>query len=222
MISRFGFSFTGLRAARRIVPDSAIPELRHRVNPENTKESRRCHWAKTEFAIAYHDREWGVPVHDDRTLFEFLILEGAQAGLSWETILRKRDNYRAAFDNFDPRKVAKYDQRKVARLLNNAGIIRNRLKITSAILNAKAFLAIQKECGSFDAYVWKFVNGKPIKRKRNDLVARTPDSDALSRDLIKRGFKFAGSTICYSFMQAVGMVNDHNTNCFRHNAVSRK
>ena len=181
---------------------------------------RRCHWAKTELSIAYHDREWGVPTHDDRTLFEFLILEGAQAGLSWETILRKRDNYRAAFDNLDPRKVAKYDQRKVAKLLGNAGIVRNRLKINSAITNARAFLAIQKEFGSFDAYVWRFVNGKSIKRKRGASVqARTPESDVLSRDLSARGFKFVGSTICYAFMQAVGLVNDHEPSCFRYDEV---
>ena len=184
------------------------------------KRVHRCHWAKTDLSIAYHDREWGVPVHDDRTLFEFLILEGAQAGLSWETILRKRDNYRAAFDNFDPRKVAKYDQRKIAKLLGDAGIIRNRLKINSAIQNAQVFLAIQKEFGSFDTYVWQFVNGKTIKRKRGMAVqVNTPESDALSRDLIQRGFKFVGSTICYSFMQAVGMVNDHELNCFRYNEV---
>ncbi|HLR05518.1 MAG TPA: DNA-3-methyladenine glycosylase I [Pyrinomonadaceae bacterium] len=172
-------------------------------------------------AIAYHDREWGVSLHDDRGLFEFLILEGAQAGLSWEIILRKRDSYRAAFDNFDPRKVAKYDQRKVAKLLGNIGIIRNRLKINSAIQNARAFLRIQKEFGSFDAYVWRFVNGKPIKRKRGaGVLAFTPQSDLLSRDLSGRGFKFVGSTICYSFMQAVGMVNDHEPTCFRYREVS--
>jgi len=182
----------------------------------------RCHWAKTDLAIAYHDREWGVPLHDDLGLFEFLILEGAQAGLSWEIILRKRDSYRAAFDNFDPRKVAKYDQRLVAKLLSNAGIIRNRLKINSAIQNAKAFLEIQKEFGSFDSYVWRFVNGKAIKRKRvAGVPAFTTQSDLLSRDLLKRGFKFVGSTICYSFMQAVGMVNDHDLKCFRFNEVSR-
>ena len=180
----------------------------------------RCHWAKTELSIAYHDGEWGVPLRDDRGLFEFLILEGAQAGLSWEIILRKRDKYRAAFDNFDPRKVATYDQRRVARLLSNAGIIRNRLKIHSAIQNARAFLAIQKEFGSFDAYVWRFVKGKTIKRKRGAGVpAFTPQSDLLSRDLSQRGFKFVGSTICYSFMQAVGMVNDHELKCFRFNEV---
>ena len=196
------------------------------MSPSRTRKAKlplhRCHWAKTDLAIAYHDREWGVPLHDDRGLFEFLILEGAQAGLSWEIILRKRDNYRAAFDNFDPRKVAKYDQRKVARLLNNAGIIRNRLKINSAIQNAKAFLAIKKEFGSFDVYVWQFVNRKTIKRKRAEGVkAFTPQSDLLSRDLLGRGFKFVGSTICYSFMQAVGMVNDHELSCFRFSEVSR-
>ena len=173
--------------------------------------------------MAYHDREWGVPVHDDRTLFEFLILEGAQAGLSWETILRKRANYRAAFDNFEPLKVAKYDQRKVEKLLGDPGIIRNRLKINSAVQNAKAFLVVQKEFGSFDGFVWRFVNGKPIKRKRGTVVqARTPESDALSRDLSRRGFNFVGSTICYAFMQAVGMVNDHEPTCFRYHEVSKQ
>ncbi len=173
-------------------------------------------------SIVYHDREWGVPLHNDRELFEFLILEGAQAGLSWEIILRKRDNYRAAFDNFDPRKVARYDQRRAAKLLSNAGLIRNRLKISSAIQNARAFLKIQKEFGSFDAYVWRFVKGKTIKRQRGAAVqAFTPQSDLLSRDLSQRGFKFVGSTICYSFMQAVGMVNDHELKCFRFKEVSR-
>jgi DNA-3-methyladenine glycosylase I len=196
------------------------------MSPSRTRKANspphRCQWAKTDLAIAYHDAEWGVPLHDDRGLFEFLILEGAQAGLSWEIILRKRDNYRSAFDNFDPRKVAKYDQRKVAKLLNDAGIIRNRLKINSAIQNAKAFLAIKKEFGSFDAYVWRFVNGKAIKRKRGEgIKAFTPQSDVLSRDLSVRGFKFVGSTICYSFMQAVGMVNDHELSCFRYHEVSR-
>jgi DNA-3-methyladenine glycosylase I len=193
------------------------------VKSKDKKEIRgpsRCHWARTGLSIAYHDREWGVPVHDDRTLFEFLILEGAQAGLSWETILRKRDNFRAAFDNFDPLKVARYDQRRVAKLMGNAGIIRNRLKINSAIQNAKAFLEIQKEFGSFDAYVWRFVKGEPIKRKRGAAMqAFTPQSDLLSRDLVQRGMKFVGSTICYSFMQAVGMVNDHEPGCFRYHQV---
>jgi DNA-3-methyladenine glycosylase I len=182
----------------------------------------RCHWAKTDLSIAYHDEEWGVPQHDDRVLFEFLVLEGAQAGLSWETILNKRQNYRAAFDNFDPAKVARYRPAKVEKLLTNAGIIRNRLKIESAISNAKAFLQVQKEFGSFDAYLWKFVNGRPLKRKRDDpIFARTPLSDELSKDLIKRGFRFVGSTICYAFMQAIGIVNDHDPQCFRYREVSR-
>lgn len=193
------------------------------MKPYARREVQRCRWARTELSIAYHDREWGVPVHDDRTLFEFLILEGAQAGLSWETILRKRENYRRAFDNFDPAKVARYDQRKIARLLQDEGIIRNRLKIAAAIQNARAFLAVQKEFGSFDKYVWRFVNGKPLKRKRGALVpVSTTDSDALSRDLKTRGFKFVGTTICYSFMQAVGLVNDHDRECFRYGVVSRE
>ena len=178
---------------------------------------KRCAWPRTDLAIAYHDREWGVPLHDDRALFEFLILEGAQAGLSWETVLQKRDNYRAAFDNFDASRVAGYSARKVEQLLRNPGIIRNRLKITSAIVNAKEFLATQEELGSFDNYLWRFVNNRPIRRKRGAPVpARTPASDALSKDLSKRGFKFVGSTICYAFMQAVGMVNDHDYACFRY------
>jgi DNA-3-methyladenine glycosylase I len=177
----------------------------------------RCHWAKTPLSIAYHDEEWGVPQHDDRTLFEFLILEGAQAGLSWETILQKRENYRKAFNRFDPAKVARYDDQKIAALLGNAGIVRNRLKIASAIANAKAFLNVRREFGSFDKYVWQFVNDKPIKRKRGQpVLAKTDISDALSKDLIKRDFRFVGSTICYAFMQAVGMVNDHDWNCFRY------
>lgn len=184
------------------------------------KKVKRCHWAKTDLSVAYHDREWGVPAHDDRTLFEFLILEGAQAGLSWEIILRKRENYRRAFDNFDPKKIAKYDQKKIDRLLCDEGIIRNRLKIGAAIQNAHAFLAVQKEFGSFDKYVWRFVNGKPLLRKRGTPIqASTRDSDALSRDLKARGFKFVGTTICYSFMQAVGLVNDHDADCFRYREV---
>jgi DNA-3-methyladenine glycosylase I len=184
--------------------------------------TKRCFWATTPLSIAYHDKEWGVPVHDDTRLFEFLILEGAQAGLSWETILRKRDNYRAAFDGFNPAKVAKYDERKIAALLSDAGIIRNRLKINSAVTNAIAFLEVKKEFGSFDAYVWRFVDGKPLRRKRGEpIAARTPLSDALSKDLLKRGFKFVGSTICYSFMQAVGLVNDHDAVCFRYKQVSQ-
>ena len=190
---------------------------------KSKSEISRCHWARSELSIAYHDREWGVPAHDDRTLFEFLILEGAQAGLSWETILRKRENYRAAFDNFEPRKVAKYNERRIQKLLGDAGIIRNRLKVNSAVRNARAFLDIQKEFGSFYAYVWRFVKGKTIKRKRGaPLQAHTPESDALSRELRQRGFKFVGSTICYSFMQAVGMVNDHEPSCFRYNQVANR
>jgi len=183
------------------------------------KPVQRCAWPKTELDIAYHDREWGVPVHDDRKLFEFLILEGAQAGLSWSTILKKRENYRKAFDNFNARKISRYDARKVKSLLANPGIVRNRLKISAAIQNAKAFLSVEKEFGSFDTYVWHFVNGKPIQNHRRflkDIPPRTPDSDAMSKDLLRRGFKFVGSTICYAFMQAVGMVNDHTVDCFRH------
>jgi DNA-3-methyladenine glycosylase I len=184
------------------------------------KEVSRCHWAGTDLSIAYHDREWGVPIHDDRTLFEFLILEGAQAGLSWEIILRKRENYRAAFDNFNPRRVAKYDQRRIEKLLGDEGIIRNRLKVDAAVRNARAFLEIQKEFGSFDKYVWRFVKERTIKRKRGaPLQATTAESDLLSQDLRQRGLKFVGSTICYSFMQAVGMVNDHESSCFRYNQV---
>lgn len=179
----------------------------------------RCVWARNDLAIRYHDREWGRPVHDDCVFFEFLILEGAQAGLSWDTILRKRENYRAAFDNFDPRRVARYDQKKIASLLANDGIVRNRLKIQSAIDNARAFLAVQKEFGSFDQYVWHFVGDKPMVNRWTSLKqvpAFTPESDALSRDLKKRGFRFVGTTIIYAFMQATGLVNDHLTSCFRH------
>jgi DNA-3-methyladenine glycosylase I len=179
----------------------------------------RCAWPKTELDITYHDTEWGVPVHEDRLLFEMLILEGAQAGLSWSTILKKRENYRQAFDHFDARTIAKYDARKVKSLLADAGIVRNRLKIAATIQNAKAFLAVQKEFGSFDAYIWRFVGGKPIQSARRSLggiPAASPESDAMNKDLLKRGFKFVGSTICYAFMQAVGMVNDHTVDCFRH------
>jgi DNA-3-methyladenine glycosylase I len=181
----------------------------------------RCSWATNELSIRYHDEEWGVPVHDDRTLFEFLILEGAQAGLSWNTILNKRENYRRAFDAFDPKRVASYDQRKVAKLLADAGIVRNKLKIAAAIQNAKAFLKVQDEFGSFDRYIWQFVGGKPKVNQwesLRQLPARTPESDAMSKDLLRRGFKFVGSTICYAFMQAVGMVNDHAIDCFRYKA----
>jgi DNA-3-methyladenine glycosylase I len=179
---------------------------------------QRCSWPSTELDIAYHDQEWGVPVHDDRLLFEFLILEGAQAGLSWSTILRKRDNYRRAFDGFDVKKVARFDAARKKRLMKNEGIVRNRLKIESTVTNARAFLAVQKEFGSFDRYVWGFVGGKPVQnsRKGKDIPARTAESDALSKDLQRRGFRFVGSTICYAFMQAVGMVNDHLTTCYRY------
>jgi DNA-3-methyladenine glycosylase I len=179
----------------------------------------RCAWAKDDLLQAYHDTEWGVPLHDDRGLFEFLILEGAQAGLSWSTILKKRENYRRAFDGFDPAKVARYNASRVNKLLADPGIVRNRLKVESAVLNAKAFLDIQKEFGSFDKYLWSFVGGKPIVNRwasLKEIPARTRESDALSKDLLKRGFKFVGSTICYAFMQAVGMVNDHTVDCFRH------
>ncbi len=178
----------------------------------------RCAWAQTPLSIAYHDAEWGRPVHDDRVLFEFLILEGAQAGLSWETILKKRDGYRKAFAGFDPAKVARFTDARLARLMNDAGIVRNRLKISSAVTNARAFLAIQREFGSFDAFVWPFVGGAPrVTRPRSlrEIPARTDESDALSKALAKRGFKFVGSTICYAFMQAVGMVDDHAIDCFR-------
>jgi DNA-3-methyladenine glycosylase I len=182
--------------------------------------TKRCAWARTPLSIAYHDEEWGVPLHDDTRLFEFLVLEGAQAGLSWETILNKRENYRAAFDGFNPAKIAKYNERKVEALMNNAGIIRNRLKINSAITNARSFLDVTREFGNFDNYVWRFVDGKPLRRKRGQPVpARTELSDALSKDLSRRGFKFVGSTICYAFMQAVGLVNDHDLVCFRYNQV---
>jgi len=185
----------------------------------------RCAWARNELSIRYHDEEWGVPVHDDRTLFEFLILEGAQAGLSWDTILKKREHYREVFDNFDSKQVARYDSRKVKQLLDDPGIVRNRLKIAAAIQNARAFLAVQKEFGSFDAYLWQFLRGKPKQnswRSIKDAPTRTQESDALSKDLIKRGFKFVGSTICYAMMQAIGMVNDHTVDCFRHKQVRRR
>jgi DNA-3-methyladenine glycosylase I len=187
-------------------------------------EKCRCGWAREEPNLSYHDTEWGVPQHDDRVLFEFLILEGAQAGLSWTTILNKRETYRAAYDGFDPRRIAKYDDRKVAQLLGDPGIVRNRLKVASSIGNARAFLAVQKEFGSFDAYVWQFVGGRTLQGRRasmKEVPARTPESDAMSKDLLKRGFKFVGSTICYAFMQAVGMVNDHTIDCFRHRPVAK-
>lgn len=179
----------------------------------------RCPWAElNEIERAYHDTEWGVPVHDDRTFFEFLILEGAQAGLSWDTILKKRGNYRCAFANFDPRAVARFGKKEITALLKDPGIVRNRLKIESAVTNARAFLAVQEEFGSFDRYIWQFVAGKPINKQRRTIKhvpASTAESDAMSKDLKRRGFRFVGGTICYAFMQATGMVNDHLINCFR-------
>src|SRR5579871_3133049 len=185
---------------------------------------KRCPWASSDLMIAYHDQEWGVPVHDDRTLFEFLILEGAQAGLSWDTILRKRARYREVFDGFDAAIVARYGKRKVNSLLGDAGIVRNRLKVGAAISNAQAFLKVAEEFGSFDAYILQFTGGKPrvnTWRTLEQLPARTSESDAMSKDLQKRGFRFVGSTICYAFMQAVGMVNDHAVECFRYREVGR-
>ena len=181
----------------------------------------RCAWARGDQYIVYHDEEWGVPLHDDRGLFEFLILEGAQAGLSWSTILNKWASYRKAFDHFDAGKVARYDARKVASLLQNEGIVRNRLKVNAAVTNAKAFLAVQKEFGTFDAYIWSFTGGRTVQNQWRDKVpASTEESDAMSRSLRQRGFTFVGSTICYAFMQATGMVNDHAVNCFRHAELS--
>jgi DNA-3-methyladenine glycosylase I len=186
---------------------------------------QRCAWSTSDpLYISYHDREWGVPVHDDRLLFEFLILEGAQAGLSWITILRKRENYRQAFDQFDPQKVARYDDKKILELLNNPGIIRNRAKINAAIGNARAFLAVQEEYGSFDAYVWRFVGGKPLQNTWTEMAqipAKSAEAEALSKDLVRRGFKFVGPTICYAHMQATGMVNDHTLDCFRYQEVQQ-
>jgi DNA-3-methyladenine glycosylase I len=186
-------------------------------------EATRCHWATTALSVSYHDEEWGVPVHDDRRWFEFLILEGAQAGLSWETILQKRERYRQVFNGFDPAKVARFDAKKVKELLKDAGIVRNRLKINAAVANAQAFLRVQEEFGSFDAYIWKFVGGSPIRNRwktPKSVPAQTPLSEALSKDLLKRGLRFVGPTICYAFMQATGVVNDHLVSCFRYAEVS--
>lgn len=184
-----------------------------------TSDVLRCAWAGNALNIAYHDEEWGVPAHDDRTLFEFLILEGAQAGLSWDTILQKRERYREVFDEFDAERVARYDKRKIQALLKDAGIVRNRMKIESAIANARAFLKVREEFGTFDAYIWRFVEGRPKQnawKTQKQVPARTAESYALSKDLKKRGFRFVGSTICYAHMQATGMVNDHLVSCFRH------
>jgi DNA-3-methyladenine glycosylase I len=186
------------------------------------QEIKRCGWARNELAVRYHDEEWGVPLHDDRAIFEFIVLEGAQAGLSWDTILRKRERYREVFDQFDPETVARYDEAKVAQLLADPGIIRNKMKINAAIQNARAFLAVRDEFGTFDSYIWRFVDGQPIVntwRTLAEIPARTAESDALSADLRKRGFAFVGSTICYAHMQATGMVNDHLVDCFRYAEV---
>lgn len=185
---------------------------------------RRCHWAQNERSIPYHDEEWGVPVHDDRTWFEFLILEGAQAGLSWDTILRKRERYREVYDGFDAAKISRYGVVKVKQLLADPGIVRNRLKVAASIQNAKSFLAVQKEFGSFDAYIWQFTGGKPLvnaRRAMKEVPARTAESDAMSKDLLRRGFKFVGSTICYAMMQATGIVNDHTVDCFRYREIKK-
>jgi DNA-3-methyladenine glycosylase I len=193
--------------------------------PARARTRIRCGWPSSPISIAYHDREWGVPLKDDRKLFEFLVLDAAQAGLSWEIILRKREGFRAAFDNFDPEKIARYDDKKIKTLLADPGIIRNRLKIESAINNARAFLAVQKEFGSFARYIWQFVEGKPkinARRSLKDIPATSPESDAMSKALKKRGFRFVGSTICYAFMQAAGMVNDHSIDCFRYAELARR
>jgi DNA-3-methyladenine glycosylase I len=190
-----------------------------------SKELIRCAWPSNPLAIQYHDEEWGVPKHEDRILFEYLILEGAQAGLSWDTVLKKRENYRKAFDNFDAEKIARYTEKKLARLMEDPGIIRNRLKVESAVKNARGFLEVRDEFGNFEAYIWQFVGGEPIQNQwktLKDLPARTAESDAMSKDMKKRGFNFVGSTICYAFMQAAGLVNDHMVTCFRHELVRRK
>jgi DNA-3-methyladenine glycosylase I len=206
---------------RKLLRHQPIPSL----NEPAAGNKKRCAWAGDDpLYVAYHDEEWGVPQHDDRRLFEFLVLEGAQAGLSWSTILRKRDAYRRAFDQFDPRIVARYDKRKIAALMADPTIVRNRAKIESAIKNAKAFLGLQDELGSFDAYQWRFVEGRPLQnrwRSVRDIPARTAVSDAMSGDLKGRGFSFVGSTIVYAHMQAVGMVNDHVLDCFRHREVAK-
>ncbi len=195
------------------------------MSKATAKEMVRCGWASNELAVKYHDEEWGVPVHDDRLLFEFLILEGAQAGLSWDTILKKRPHYRTVFDRFNAKKISKYDEKKIEALLADPGIVRNRLKINSTVSNAQAFLKVQKEFGSFDAYLWQFVGGKSIQNKwkrMKDVPATTKESHAMSRDLKKREFRFVGSTICYALMQAVGMVNDHTVDCYRHPQLGGK
>ena len=199
--------------------DSSLSRLEFINAIRRRCDVQRCAWATNDLSIAYHDQEWGAPLHDDQRLFEFLILEGAQAGLSWDTILKKRDHYRQVFDQFDPAIVAGYDADKIAALLNDAGIVRNRLKIHSAVRNANAFLAVQREAGSFDAYIWRFVGGEPRQNRWAsfcDVPSMTPEAEAMSKDLKRRGFNFVGPTICYAFMQATGMVNDHTLDCFRH------
>ena len=194
------------------------------MTKKTESEIVRCHWATSELNIPYHDEEWGVPVHDDHLLFEFVILEGAQAGLSWDTVLKKRARYRHVFNQFDPEKVARYDKKKVKALLADEGIIRNRLKIDATIGNARAFLKVQEEFGTFDAYIWRFVDGKPrqnARKSHKQVPATSPESDAMSKDLKKRGFRFVGSTICYALMQATGMVNDHLVTCFRYKELAR-
>ncbi len=203
------------------VAAAAAPALLH-VSRLPSVSLSRCEWPRNPLAIEYHDREWGVPVHEDRRLFEGLVLGGAQAGLSWDTILKKRDHYRLVFDRFNPRKVARYDSGKIEALLLDSGIIRNRLKVESAVTNAQCFLEVQKEFGSFDAYLWRFVGGKPVKnawKTIREIPATSPESDALSKDLKQRGFRFVGSTICYAVMQGIGMVNDHTVDCFRYHEV---
>jgi DNA-3-methyladenine glycosylase I len=218
------------RTKRRFhkTPVHQVPRVRphadRQLTPMNSKSAplTRCPWPSNDLSIRYHDEEWGTPAHDDNILFEFLILEGAQAGLSWDTILKKRENYRAAFDNFDPKKIARYDRRKIQTLMKNAGIIRNRLKIASAVQNAEAFLKVQEDFGSFDTYIWQFTGGSPRVnswRSSKQVPASTAESDAMSKDLKKRGFSFVGTTICYAFMQAVGIVNDHLTSCFRYSEL---
>jgi DNA-3-methyladenine glycosylase I len=202
---------SALSSPPRAAPDPDIVIMKN--------NDARCPWPVDALYVAYHDTEWGVPLHDDRALFEFLVLEGAQAGLSWHIVLKKRENYRVALDQFDPQKIARYNQNKINKLLANAGIIRNRLKINATIANARAFLAVQNEFGTFDRYIWRFVDGKPIinhRRSMKEVPSRTKESDAMSKDLKQRGFRFVGSTICYAHMQATGMVNDHLASCFRH------
>jgi DNA-3-methyladenine glycosylase I len=212
------------RASKEAPLSSADGRVRNGAVRRRT-EKPRCAWPSSAISIDYHDREWGVPLKDDRKLFEFLVLDAAQAGLSWEIILRKREGFRTAFDNFDPEKIVRYDERKIKDLLANPGIIRNRLKIESAVRNARAFLQVQQDCGSFANYIWQFVDGRPkinACRSMKDVPATSPESDAMSKALKKRGFCFVGSTICYAFMQAAGMVNDHFVDCFRHAELTRR